>query len=56
MMPYPLAPQRPPIFMIQIDLKGLSESPGSTSDAAAAGRDHLLGRFLNKIGNRRQKF
>ena len=42
--------------MIQIDLKGLSESSGSTFDAPAAGRDHLLSRFLNKMGKRWQKF
>ena len=44
------------VFMIQIDLKGFSNSSGTTSHAPSAARDHLLGRFMNKMGNRWKKF
>ena len=37
-----------PIFMIQSDLKGFSNSSGTTSHASSAARDYLLGRFMNK--------
>ena len=37
--------------MIQIDLKGFSKSSGTTSHTPSAARDHLLGRFMNKMGN-----
>ena len=47
--------QRTPFLMIQIDLICFSESSGTNFDAPSAARDHLFGRFMNKIGNGWQK-